>query len=184
MVENLRILVERKKTSYQFKADMNSPDSWDGDHNAQHNMEDHVQLLDGDNPIWEAWAQTVANCPGVDHRNTIAPGSFAVKWNVQRNLFKGHIHGIILALTQGGQFVDSDSIAPIPGEEGTSTDARWIFAHSTRKLDPAPVGELTRYAWSAGCTIVSPEAQDDLYEVGVKAGLVDGDEIPGTLVEV
>jgi len=184
-VGKLKFRVERKKTSYQFKDDMGSPDSWDGDHNAKHNMEDHLVLEADEHPIWEAWGQTVANMPGVRHADTVAPGFFWVKWDVPRRQFKGRIHGIVRAYDQDGQLIDDQSVESVPGKNGAPTDVtRWIFGHSTRKNDPAPDGELTRHAWSAGCFIVSPEAQDALFEIGTRAGLVAGDLIPCDLVEV
>lgn len=160
-------------------------DSWDGDTNAQNNMRDHVVLtLDG-KPIWEAWVQTVANMPGVRHSDTIVPGKFFVRWDVDRRSFKGHVHGIVGAVDQDGQVVDENSVETIPGKNGAPADwARWIFLHSTRKIDPAPAGELTRFAWSAGCFIGSPGAQDSLYEIGTDAGLVKDDHIEIELVEV
>jgi len=184
-VGRLTILVERKRTSYNFKADIASPDSWDGDHNAKHNMEDHLVLLADGHPIWEAWGQTVANMPGARHTDTIVPGDFFVKWDVPRRAFKGHVHGIVGAKDQDGQAIDENSVETIPGKNGAPTDwARWIFGHSTRKNDPAPDGEVTRYAWSAGCFIVSPAAQDELFRLGTMAGLKTGDKIPCKLIEV
>ncbi len=185
-VGKLTFLVERKKSSYRFKADMTAPDSWEGDHNAQHNMEDHLSLQYMGHPIWEAWGQTVANMPGARHTDTIIPGDFHIKWDlIDRRAFKGPIHGIVGATDQDGQTISEESVETVPGKDGAPTDwARWIFGHSTRKNAPAPDGELTRHAWSAGCFIVSPGAQDDLFDLGSKAGLQSGDLIPCKLVEV
>lgn len=183
-VGKLTILVERRFSSYGYKADMMTPDSWEGDHNAKHNMEDHLALLYDGRTIWEAWGQTVANMPGARHTDTIVPGEFFVKWDVPRRAFKGHIHGMVGAIDQDGQVIDEDSVEKVVGKDGAPADwARWIFGHSTRKNDPAIDG-VTRFAWSAGCFIVSPEAQDSLFELGTKAGLKPGEHIPIRLVEV
>lgn len=178
--------IERHKRSYQFKADLTAPDSWDGDHNAQNNMIDQAKLFGPDGTvIWSASMQTVANMPGVRHSDTIRPGRFSVIWDVERRAFKGHIHGIFGAVDQDGQFIDSDSVERVPTKDGAPADwARWIFGHSTRKNDPAPDGELTRYAWSAGCCITTPEGQDALWTAGVTAGFEKGDQIDAELVEV
>lgn len=185
-VNGFRFLVQRDRRSYQFKADMNSPDSWDGDHNAQNNMIDCGQLIAPDGSVaWSAPMQTVANMPGGRHSDTIKPGVFSIIWDVDRRAFKGHIHGIFGAVDQDGQFIDSDSVERVPTKDGAPADmARWIFGHSTRKNDPAPDGELTRYAWSLGCFITTPEGQDALWAAGVAAGFVKGDEIPIEVVEV
>lgn len=185
MVGKYRFKVERKLSSYNFKADMSSPDSWDGDHNAKHNMEDTGILYNGDKEVMRFPLQTVANMPGVRHSDTIVPGIFAIKWDVPRRAFKGHVHGIVGAKDQDGQTINEDSVESVPGKNGAPVDfARWIFCHSTRKNDPAPDGEVTRFAWSAGCFITVPEVQDKVFEVGTAAGFKPGDLIPCSLVEV
>ena len=184
-VGHLAFILERKRTSYDFKKDMASADSWEGDHNAQNNMQDHVALVYQGRPIWEALVQSVANMPGARHSDTIKPGSFFIKWDVPRRAFKGHIHGVVGAYDLDGQLINEDSVETIAGKDGAPADwARWIFLHSIRKNDPAPEGELTRFAWSAGCVIGSPLAQDSLFDLGTKAGLVAGDHIPIILTEV
>jgi len=185
MVGNYRFVIERKKTSYQFKKNMTSPDSWDGNHNAQHNMEDTVRLYDGYHEVFRFLAQTVANMPGCRHTDTIVPGNFFVKWDVPRRAFKGHIHGFVGAYDQDGQKIDGDSVERVVGKNGAPTDlARWIFGHSTAKNDPAPLGEFTRYAWSAGCTITTWQKQGELFEIGTRVGFKAGDLIPCELIEV
>jgi len=185
MVGNHHFRVERKLSSYNFKADMTSPDSWDGDHNAKNNMRDVAILFDGGKEVLRFPVQTVANMPGARHSDTVTPGIFSVIWNVPRRAFKGVVHGIIGAYDQDGQMIDANSVETVPGKNGAPTDfARWIFGHSTRKNDPAPNGEFTRYAWSAGCFITSPVAQDELYDTGIDCGFVRGDKIPCVLVEV
>ena len=170
-----RFEVTRLKTIYNFKADMTALDSWDGDHNAKHNMEDYGALYRGDVLLWHAPMQTVANMPGVRHSDTIIPGQFFIKWDVPRRAFKGHIHGIVGALDQDGQQIDESSVETVPGKNGAPADwARWIFGHSTKKNDPAPESELTRFAWSAGCFITTPEKQDELFAVGTREGFTPG----------
>jgi hypothetical protein len=185
-ITSYRFVVQRDRKSYQFKVDMNSPDSWDGDHNAQNNMIDRGILLNPDGKaVWYGAMQTVANMPGARHSDTIVPGEFLIVWDVDRRAFKGHIHGISGAFDQDGQSINADSVETVPGKDGAPADwARWIFGHSTRKNDPAPDGELTRYAWSAGCFITTPFGQDDLFRAGSAAGFKSGDEISCSLMEV
>jgi hypothetical protein len=181
----MRFLIKRKLTSYLYKKDLSSPDSWEGDHNAQHNMEDTVILLNGKREIFSFPAQTVANMPGCRHTDTIVPGDFFIKWDVPRRQFKGHVHGIVGAYDYDGQRIDEDSVEKVPTKHGAPVDwARWIFGHSTAKNDPAPEGEFTRHAWSAGCVITTPEKQAELYNIGTKLGFKRGALIPCTLIEV
>lgn len=182
---NCKFIIKRKKSSYNFKKNMKSKDSWNGDHNAQHNMEDEVILLFDGVAIFSCKAQTVANMPGCRHTDTIFPGSGSVKWDVQRRSFKGHVHGIVGFMDYDGQIIDENSVQPIVGKNGAPEDwARWIFCHSTAKNDPAPEGEVTRFAWSAGCVITTPEKQSDLFSVGLSLGFKPGDLIPCKLIEV
>jgi hypothetical protein len=186
MANSFRFLILRKKTSYQFKDDMKSADDWTGDHNAKHNMEDSVYLFMNEVIIFQSdRVQTVANMPGVRHTDTIIPCKFYIKWDVDRRAFKGNVHGIIGAQDQDGQFIDNDSVESIVGKDGSPIDwARWIFFHSTRRNDPAPAEPLTRFAWSAGCCIGTPEKQDELYSVGQEKGIFKGQLIPCELKEV
>ena len=171
--------------SYNFKKDMASPDSWEGDHNAQNNMQDTAFLYKNSDLIWQAKVQTVANMPGSRHADTIIPGKFYIKWNIPRRTFKGHIHGIVGAYDQEGQRVDENSVQSIPGKNGAPVDwTRWIAFHSTLKNDPAPYGEVTRFAWSAGCFIVSPEKQAELWLVGQDEKFYTGMLIPCELREI
>jgi hypothetical protein len=165
---------------------MAAADSWEGDHNAQNNLKDYAYLFSPSGIcLWAARMQTVANMPGARHTDTIAAGKFSIIWDVERRAFKGHIHGISGAVDQDGQTVNKDSVEIIPGKDGAPTDwARWIFGHSTRKNDPAPDGELTRFAWSAGCFITTPSSQDALWLAGTKAGFCKGDEIEIVLTEI
>jgi hypothetical protein len=177
--------VARVMRSYQFKKDMSQADSWDKDFNAQNNMLDDVFLYKNNDVIFWAKAQTVANMPGARHTDTIIPGTFYIKWDVPRRSFKGHIHGIVGAYDQDGQRINEDSIETIIGKNGAPVDwTRWIAFHSTLKNDPAPMGEVTRYAWSAGCFIVTPERQESLWVLGQKEGFKTGDLIPCELYEV
>jgi hypothetical protein len=129
--------------------------------------------------------QTVANMPGARHTDTIVPGRFYIRWDIDSRLFKGKIHGIVGAIDQDGQAIDESSVEAVPGKDGAPADwARWIFAHSTRKNHPAADGEFTRFAWSAGCFITTPAKQDELFIFGTEAGFTKGDHIPIELVEV
>ncbi|ADX42568.1 hypothetical protein [Tetrasphaera phage TJE1] len=185
MVGKHHFRVERKIRSYRFKDDLGGPDSWDGDHNAKNNLQDVGILYNGGQEVFRFPLQTVANMPGARHTDTVAPGAFSIKWDVERRNFKGPIHGIVGAYDQDGQMIDKDSVQTIPGKNGAPADwARWIFCHSTRKNAPAPDGEVTRFAWSAGCFITTPNAQDALYQLGNMRGFVPGDLIPCVLVEV
>ena len=180
-----RFKVAREKISYQFKKDMSAPDSWEGYHNAYNNMQDMAFLYKNNDLIWWAKAQTVANMPGCRHTDTIVPGKFHIQWNVPRRNFKGHIHGIVGAYDQDGQLINEDSVETIEGKNGAPIDwTRWIAFHSTLKNDPAPYGEITRFAWSAGCFIVSPEKQAELWLIGQEEAFSTGLLIPCELYEV
>ena len=180
-----RFAISRDRDSYNFKKNIGSPDSWEGDHNAQYNMIDTAFLYKNNNLIWWAKTQTVANMPFARHEDTIVPGKFYIKWNIPRRLFKGHIHGIVGAFDQEGQQVDENSVQSIPGKNGAPIDwTRWIAFHSTLKNDPAPYGEETRFAWSAGCFIVSPEKQAELWLIGQEEGFTTGLLIPCELYEI
>ena len=184
MVGNHHFKVRRKRTSYQYLQAPSKGDSWNGDQNCQHNREDSISLFDGDVLVWECPTyQTVANMPGSRHQDTVAPGSFAIQWDVDPRQHRGHVHGIINASDTEGQCIDNRSVEPVAGKDGSPMDlTRWLW-HDDEKLNTEPEGRC-RAAWSAGCFITGKPESDELYAIGCARGFKPGDEIPVELIEV
>ena len=184
MVGNHRIVVMRKKSSWDFRENPKLPDSWDGNQNCKNNMQDSFILYDGQTEIWRSDKyQTVANMPGARHQDTIAVGDFFIEWEVSPNQHRGHVHGIIDAVDVEGQEINGRSMETTPGKDGAPIDTtRWLV-HDDQKLITSPPSRC-RAAWSAGCFIGSYQDSEALYAVGTKRGFKSGDHIPVLLMEV
>lgn len=184
MVGKHKFVVERKIGSYLYKQDMNASDSWEGDQNLAHNMQDRITLFDGDTKIksWEHF-QTVANCPGGRVGDSVAPGHYALVWDQDPRQHRGKVHVITLALDMEGQFIDSEGTERIPGKNGEPIDLNRTLWHDDQKLTTSPPGRC-RGAWSLGCHITTQDEFADLCASGEARGFVPGDEIPVDLIEV
>ena len=182
------IQIYRQKASYNFKRDRTKPDDW-GNNDINNSLdrfvyEDDLETIGGSHLLFECKAQTVSNIPGGRFKSTILPGPFQLRLFVEPRAFRGRIHGICNTLDLDGQQINDHSIAPVAGKDGTPISYdRWLL-HDWQKHAPAPEGEDTRVAWSAGCFVI-PDLDlmrfgllmDELYRVA-------GELIDGNLVEV
>lgn len=179
----LSIVVERRKTSYSFRLDPKSPDSFSN--NIKHNMEDSFCLFDDRAEIFRCPCQSVANyCFGEmrksmekDAGDTIAEGQFKVKCFVEPRSYHGEIHGIIETRDIDGQWIDRESMQ----EYGDGEKAgRWLI-HSTwsdRLKHDNPI------AYSAGCIMLSSANLESFNRLLKAYEVKPGDIIPGEIVEV
>jgi len=179
----MNIIIKRKAASYSYKA--NGPASADDWHNNDHNNSlDTIELWDAGALLHATRVQTVANMPGARFKDTIKPGPFGIKLFVEPRAFRGRIHGIVNTTDFDGQVIDGRSIQPIAGKDGGPINVeRWLF-HDTQKHAPAPAGEVTRVAWSAGCFIVAPVDLEIFGNLFTSHGLKAGDIVSGDLVEI
>ena len=179
----MNFIIKRKKESYNYK--LRGKDSADDWHNNDiNNMLDTLELWHNGDLLHSCPVQTVANMPGARFLDTIKPGSFGIKLFVEQRAFRGRIHGIVNAVDFDGQVIDGRSIQPVAGKDGGPVNVeRWLM-HDTQKHAPAPVGEVTRVAWSAGCFIMSPMDLEVVGHLCETHELKAGDVVPGELVEV
>ena len=177
---NLR--VERRRQSYNFKADPGKPDSFENNWN--NNSLDRIILRDGSTDLCYFRCQTAANyCFGematastAAHGDTIAPGGFTVRAFVPPRAFHGGIHAITRTRDLDGEWIDHSAMQ-ITGN-GFQNGRRLIHDRFSFKA-----GADTRYAWSAGCFI---QSSVDLAAFNVmlrKLGVKPGGLLPGILIE-
>lgn len=178
----LNIVIERKKTSYDFKVNSNLPDSFEN--NWKNNSHDWLVLRDDKAEIARFHCQSVANyCFGdmntadtVGWGDTVAPGFFKVRVFAEPRNFHGEIHEIIEATDIDGQHINTYAMQTT--EKGFQ-NGRWLIHDRFSKK----YGTDTNYAWSAGCFILSSgdlEALNTLLKCYVKPGFL----IPGKIIEV
>lgn len=179
----LSIVVERKKTSYSFRLDLKSPDSFAN--NIKHNMEDSFCLFDDRAEIFRCPCQSVANyCFGEmkksmekDAGDTIAEGQFKMKCFVEPRSYHGEIHGIIETRDIDGQWIDRESMQEYGNGERAG---RWLI-HSTWS------DRLRRdnsVAYSAGCIMLSSANLESFNRLLKAYEVKPGNIIPGEIVEV
>ncbi len=175
--------VLRKRASYDYKADKNSPDGFDN--NWKNNSMDTLVLCEDGVPIYECRCQTVANyCFGdmatadtVAHGDTVAEGEFMVRLFVEPRSFHGRIHAITRTRDLDGQWIDHNAMQTT---KGGFQNGRWLI-HDRYSLK---TGTDTRYAWSAGCFILSSDDLHWLNDTIDKLGGKPGDLVKGTVEEV
>ena len=178
----VNIRVERRRQSYDFKADPNKPDSFEN--NWKNNSLDRVIIRDGGADLCFFRCQTVANyCFGamatastVPYGDTIAPGGFTLKAFVPPRNFHGEIHAITRTQDVDGEWIDHEAMQ-VTG--GGFQNGRWL-AHDRFSFQ---IGADTRYAWSAGCFIFSAVDLATFNVMLRKLGVKPGDLIPGILIE-
>lgn len=179
----LSIVVERKRTSFNFRLDPKAPDSFAN--NIKHNMEDNFCLYDDKAEIFRCPCQSVANyCFGemkksmlTDAGDTIAEGYFKVKCFVEPRSYHGEIHGIIETKDIDGQWIDRESMQ----EYGNGEKAgRWLI-HSTWS---DRLGHDNPYAYSAGCIMLATSNLESFNRLLRAYGVKNGDIISGEIVGV
>lgn len=178
----VKLIVIRKKSSYDFKANPKAPDSFAN--NWKNNSQDDFVLLDNGQPLFQCRCQSVANyCFGdmatadtVSHGDTVAPGEFTLKLFVEPRNFHGQIHAITRTRDVDGQWIGHDAMQTT--KKGFQ-NGRWLvhdrFSFKT--------GKDTNQAWSAGCFILSSFDLEQFNIVLKAMGFKPGDEIPGLVVE-
>ena len=181
-MNNLKFEMWRDKRSYDFRADKSKPDSFGN--NWLHNSIDHILLIKGDKVLFTANCQSVANycfgemSPGdsLPHGDTVAPGNFTVRCFVEPRNFHGEIHAITNTTDLDGQRIDRNAMQI--SARGFQ-NGRWLIHDRFSKR----LGRDTKYAWSAGCFILSSIDLEALNETLKKEGVKPGDEISGEVIE-
>lgn len=179
----LNIVVERRKISYQFKADPKAPDSFEN--NWRNNSLDDIILYDDKAEIFRAKCQTVANyCFGANATadtvawgDTIHEGYFKIKCFVEPRNFHGEIHGITETRDIDGQWIGHDSMQTTKG--GFQNGRFLVHDRYSSKYKSD-----TRYAWSAGCFILASKDLSAFNSLLHAYGVKSGDIINGELVEI
>lgn len=183
MRNDLQIKVERYKTSYAFRQYPDKPDSFEN--NWKNNSQDRLILLRGELEIYRWKCQTVANyCFGsmatadtVPYGDTVAPGEFTVECFVPPRAFHGEIHAITRTRDLDGQWVDHRAMQTTAGG---FQNGRWLI-HDRFSVK---LGADSNYAWSAGCFILASQDLAAMNQALRSMGVIPGDLIPGTLVEL
>lgn len=177
---NIRLI--RNLKSYDFRADINKPDSFEN--NWKNNSLDRLILRDDNANLCNFRCQSVANyCFGsqltattVAHGDTIAPGNFTLKAFVQPRSFHGEIHAITRTRDIDGEWIDHEAMQTA---RNGFQNGRWLvhdrFSFKT--------GEDTRYAWSAGCFILSSDDLETFNSLLKMYEVKPGDLIPGLIIE-
>jgi len=179
----LSFKVERKKESYNFRANPNKPDSFENNWN--NNSLDYLILLDSGNEVVRFKCQTVANyCFGINagpkHKpfiSTVAPGEFVIKAFVDPRSFHGEIHAITKTHDKGGRWINHNAMMIL--DSGYQL-GRWLI-HDKFSFQH---GKDTNYAWSAGCFILSSSDLKSLNKHLRDKGVKAGDLITGVLHEI
>jgi len=178
----INIRVERKRQSYDFKADPNKPDSFEN--NWKNNSLDKIIIRDDTVELARFHCQTVANyCFGANatastaaYGDTVAPGSFTVQAFVPSRAFHGEIHAITRAKDVDGEWIDLNAMQTT---QGGFQNGRWLI-HDRFSFK---TGANTNYAWSAGCFILSSTDLTAFNKILREHNISPGDLIPGLLVE-
>lgn len=179
----LKIVIRRKKSSYDFKANPAAPDSFSN--NWKNNSQDDLILMDAGQPIYQCKCQSVANyCFGdmatadtVSYGDTIAEGDFEIRCFAAPRSFNGDVHEIIRTRDVDGQWIDHKAMQTTAGG---FQNGRWLI-HSKYSQK---YGEDTAQAWSAGCLILSSSDIDGIGTILRACGVQSGDIIKGTIEEV
>lgn len=179
----LKIIIERKKVSYDFKA---NPDLEDGfENNWKNNSMDWLIVKDECAEIMRFRCQSVANyCFGamatadsVAWGDTVAPGPFKIRVFANPRNFHGEIHEIIEATDIDGQRINTHAMQTT--DEGFQ-NGRWLIHDRFSSKYNAD----TNYAWSAGCFILSSGDLAALNVILKSYSLAPGMIIPGEVIEV
>ena len=179
----ISIRVERKRSSYNFKADPFKPDSFEN--NWKNNSLDRIVIQNDGTDEIHLHCQTVANyCFGdyatastVAHGDTVAPGNFKMRAFVPPRSFHGEIHAITSTKDIDGEWIDHDGMQIT--KNGFQNGRFLIHDRFSFKL-----GSDTRYAWSAGCFILSSADLALFNKILRSHNVRSGDLIDGLLVEV
>ncbi len=171
-MENLYIIVKRKKESYDYKFDKNKNDY---QNNIKNNMLDSLQLIHNGEIIFECnKVQTISNHPDYDHFDTVAPGEFQIKCFIKPITFHGEIHGIINTKDIEGQVINEDA----KQLEDNHLKGRWLI-HDTWYN-----GKRLNHAWSGACFMMYPEDLEAFNNKLKEKNVNDETIINGRLKEV
>lgn len=179
----IKLLIMRKKSSYDYKANPSEPDSFSN--NWKNNSQDDMILLEDGHPVYQCKCQSVANyCFGdmatadsVAHGDTVAPGEFTLRLFVPPRSFHGEIHAITQTKDLDGQWINREAMQTTA--KGFQ-NGRWLV-HDRWS---SKLGADTNQAWSAGCFILASKDLEQLNTAIRSLGLKAGDEIPGQVIEM
>ncbi|MDE5899335.1 MAG: hypothetical protein K2H09_08760 [Treponemataceae bacterium] len=182
-MSTIKIVIERAKSSYDFRADPARPDGFDN--NYKNNSKDWLVLCDGGTELARFRCQSVANyCFGanatadtVAHGDTVAPGEFELRLFVEPRNFHGEIHAITRTRDLDGQWIGRDAMQTTAGGY---QNGRWLV-HDRWS---AAQGGDTAYAWSAGCFILSSDDLAALNTLLHAYKFSPGDIVSGEVVEI
>jgi hypothetical protein len=178
----INILVERRRESYDFKINPFNPGSFEN--NRKNNSLDFIIIRDDQIELARYRCQTVANycfgamatALGVEHGDTIAPGSFTLKAFVLPRNFHGEIHAITETRDIDGEWVGRDAMQTT---KGGFQNGRFLV-HDRFSFN---TNADTSFAWSAGCFILSSLDLAAFNDVLKAHNVKPGDLIHGVLVE-
>lgn len=179
----IKLLIMRKKSSYDFKANPAEPDSFSN--NWKNNSQDDLILMENGHPVYQCKCQSVANyCFGdmatadsVAHGDTVAPGEFTLRLFVPPRSFHGEIHAITQTKDIDGQWIGRDAMQTT---KNGFQNGRWLIHDRWSQK----IGGDTNQAWSAGCFILASKDLEQLNAALRSLGLKAGDEIPGHVIEM
>lgn len=178
----LNIIVERKRKSWDFKANPSKPDGFDN--NYKNNMIDSLCLYDDNAEIARFKCQSVANyCFGEMAKSmknpagdSIAEGYFEVECFVEPRNFHGEIHGIVRTKDIDGQWINHESMQI---DDNGYQSGRWLIHSNYSNKTKSD----TNYAWSAGCIILSTSDLKAFNNLLHAYNVEKGQIIKGELVE-
>lgn len=179
----VRVRIERHGKSFDYKNDPGKPDSFEN--NWKNNSLDWIVLLKDTAEIARFKCQSVANycfgdqLPGdsLPHGDSLLAGSFGIRAFVDPRKFHGEIHGIVNALDLDGQVIDAQSMQYT--KNGFQT-GRWLIHDRYSEK----IKDDTRYAWSAGCIILSSRDLESFNYLLRAFQVVPGRIIPAELIEL
>jgi hypothetical protein len=179
----LQIRVERFRSSCYYKENPHKPDSFEN--NWKNNSRDWIAIRHEYIEVRRWRCQTVANyCFGkmatadtIGYGDTIAPGEFTVECFVPPRGFHGEIRAITRTRDLDGQWIDHNAMQTTA--QGYQ-NGRWLIHDRFSEKIKAD----TNYAWSAGCFILASADLSALNNTLRSFGVIPGDLIPGTLMEI
>jgi hypothetical protein len=168
-----RIVVYRKIASHDYKV---NPDANSFENNWKNNGIDEIRIMLGEEAVFRAACQTVANHPDYKYKDTVLEGDFGMQCFVDPRAFHGEIHGIVNAFDLEGQAIDKWSMQP----SDSFQSGRWLVHDRYSKK----ANRDTNYAWSGGCFIMSTVNLAAFNEHLRALGVAKGTVLSGKLYEV
>ncbi len=182
-INELLVLIQRKKSSYDFKNDPSRPDSFQN--NWKNNTQDTLKLMYKRQFIFSCPAQTVANyCfgkmkprTGEKDSDTVSTGVFTLRCFADPRNFEGDVHEITSSYDNNGEVINHKAMQV--DDNGYQT-GRWLIHNRYSKR----LGRDTNFGWSAGCFVLSSPDLEEFGRVLRDYGVKEGDLIRGLVREI